>query len=112
NFGGICNVTFVARKVDDVRAYDVGPGMMLSDAFAALATRGRLAFDAGGRLSRSGRVVDRLVDEVASHPFVRRRPPKSTGREDFGRHFFEPIFRRYGRAAPADVARSLLAATA
>jgi anhydro-N-acetylmuramic acid kinase len=112
NFGGICNVTYVARRVEDVRAYDVGPGMMLSDAYAAAVTRGRLAFDENGRLSRGGRVLDRLVGEIAAHPFVRRAPPKSTGREDFGRHFFEPIFRRYRRAPRADVARSLLAATA
>ena len=38
--------------------------------------------------------------------------PKSTGREDFGRHFFEPLFRRHRRVAPSDMARSLLAATA
>jgi anhydro-N-acetylmuramic acid kinase len=112
NFGGICNVTYVTKRIDDVLAYDVGPGMMLSDAFAQRSTRGRLAYDRDGELSRSGRVIERLVAEIAAHPFVARRPPKSTGREDFGRHFFEPLFRRYQRARPADVARSLLAATA
>ena len=112
NFGGICNVTYVTKRVDDVLAYDVGPGMMLSDAFARVTTQGRLSFDKNGVLSRSGRVIERLVEEIAAHPFVRRRPPKSTGREDFGRHFFEPVFRRYRRFSPADVARSLLAATA
>jgi anhydro-N-acetylmuramic acid kinase len=112
NFGGICNITYVTKRVDDVLAYDVGPGMMLSDAFAHAATQGRLAFDRNGVLSRSGRVIERLVEEITAHPFVRRRPPKSTGREDFGRHFFEPIFRRYQRSPRADIARSLLAATA
>jgi anhydro-N-acetylmuramic acid kinase len=112
NFGGICNFTYVAPRVEDVRAYDVGPGMMLSDAFASLVSKGRSPFDAGGRLSRDGRVLERLVDEIAAHPFTRRRPPKSTGREDFGRHFFEPLFRRYRRARAADVAKSLLAASA
>jgi len=112
NFGGICNLTYVARRLQDVRAYDVGPGMMLSDAFANLATRGRACFDRGGRLSVRGRVVERIVEDIASHPFIRRRPPKSTGREDFGRHFFEPIFRRYRAERAADIARSLLAATA
>src|SRR5262245_64079050 len=86
--------------------------MMLSDAFALVATGGRLSYDDRGRISRHGQVIERLVEEIASHAFVRRRPPKSTGREDFGRHFFEPIFRRYRRARQADVARSLLAATA
>jgi anhydro-N-acetylmuramic acid kinase len=112
NFGGICNFTYVAPNMDDVCAYDVGPGMMLSDAFASASTRGRLSFDDRGTLSRRGRVIESLVAEIASHPFVRRRPPKSTGREDFGSHFFEPIFRRYRRAPSADLARSLLAATA
>jgi anhydro-N-acetylmuramic acid kinase len=112
NFGGICNITYVAKRVADVVAYDVGPGMMLSDAYAAHATRGRLSFDRDGELSRSGRTIDAIVRDVAAHPFVRRKPPKSTGREDFGRHFFEPIFRRYRSERPADVARSLLAATA
>ena len=112
NFGGICNLTYVTKEVGDVLAYDVGPGMMLSDAFAHRATLGRLDYDRDGVLSRPGRVIDRLVDDIAAHPFIRRRPPKSTGREDFGRHFFEPLFRRYRRSRPADVARSLLAATA
>lgn len=112
NFGGICNYTYVARRIGDVRAYDVGPGMMLSDAFATRATGGRLSYDRGGGVSRDGRVIERLVDDIVSHPFVRRRPPKSTGREDFGHQYFEPLFRRYRRERPADVARSLLAATA
>ena len=112
NFGGICNLTYVTRGIDDVIAYDVGPGMIISDAFAHEVTGGRLGYDRNGELSRSGRVIERLVADIAAHPFVRRRPPKSTGREDFGRHFFEPLFRRYRRARSADVARSLLAATA
>jgi anhydro-N-acetylmuramic acid kinase len=112
NFGGICNITYVTKRVEDVRAYDVWPGMMLSDAYAMHTTGGRMTFDRDGKLSRGGRVIETLVAEIAAHPFVRRRPPKSTGREDFGRHFFEPIFRRYRRAPSADVARSLLAASA
>ena len=112
NFGGICNLTYVARRLEDVRAYDVGPGMMLSDAYAHLTTRGRVSFDRGGRLSARGRVVERIVEDIAAHPFIRRRPPKSTGREDFGRQFFEPLFRRHRGERAADIARSLLAATA
>jgi anhydro-N-acetylmuramic acid kinase len=112
NFGGICNLTYVAKRLDGVLAYDVGPGMMISDAFAQRASGGRLDYDRNGELSRSGRVIEQLVADIAAHPFVGRKPPKSTGREDFGRHFFEPLFRRYRRAPQADVARSLLAATA
>jgi anhydro-N-acetylmuramic acid kinase len=112
NFGGICNLTYVTKDLDGVLAYDVGPGMMLSDAFAQRASGGRLDYDRNGVLSRSGRVIESLVADITAHPFVARRAPKSTGREDFGAHFFEPLFRRYRRARPADVARSLLVATA
>ncbi|HKQ70728.1 MAG TPA: anhydro-N-acetylmuramic acid kinase, partial [Polyangiaceae bacterium] len=112
NLGGICNFTYVAKRLDDVRAYDVGPAMMLSDAFAELATEGKLAFDRDGVLSRPGRVIERIVREIAAHPFVKKKPPKSTGREDFGRQYFAPLFERHRRERKEDLARSLLAATA
>ena len=112
NFGGICNLTYVTKDLGGVLAYDVGPGMMISDAFAQRASEGRLEYDRNGELSRSGRVIESVVAEIAGHPFVARRPPKSTGREDFGRHFFEPLFKRHRRARSADMARSLLVATA
>jgi anhydro-N-acetylmuramic acid kinase len=112
NFGGICNVTAVTKSADDVVACDVGPGMMLSDAFARRATGGGMSFDRDGRLSRRGRVVTGLVDRIVGHPFIRRRAPKSTGREDFGRSFFLPLVRRFSDQKDADVAFSLLVATA
>ena len=83
NSGGICLFTYVPEREAEVLAYDVGPGMMLSDAFASLSTGGRLAFDRDGVLSRPGVVVEAVVRDVLAHPFVRRRPPKSTGREAF-----------------------------
>lgn len=112
NFGGICNFTYVGKKMDDVFAYDTGPGMMISDAFAARASGGSVLYDRDGVFSRRGRVIERVVADIAKHPYTRRKPPKSTGREEFGRDFFEPIFRTHQRVAPADMARSLLAATA
>jgi anhydro-N-acetylmuramic acid kinase len=112
NVGGICNITYVGRRAEDVIACDVGPGMMLSDAYAERATQGRLHFDRDGRLSRKGSVLPELVERVAAHPFVARPLPKSTGREEFGKVFYEPLFGAFRRAEPASVARSLLAATA
>jgi anhydro-N-acetylmuramic acid kinase len=86
--------------------------MMLSDAFAALSSGGRLVCDRDGVLSRRGKVVPAITEAILSHPFLLRRPPKSTGREEFGRPFYQPLFRRFRRVAPPDLARSLLAATA
>ena len=111
NLGGICNFTYVTRDVRRVVAYDVGPGMMLSDAFARQASGGRLTFDRDGVLSRGGRPIPAIIDALVHHPFVRRAPPKSTGREDFGASFAAELFRRHRRAPARDVAYSLLAAT-
>jgi anhydro-N-acetylmuramic acid kinase len=112
NFGGIANLTLVTDDASRVRGYDVGPGMMISDAHAAIATRGEQSCDRDGELSARGSIVPELVDAILAHPFLDRSPPKSTGREDFGERFFRPILERFGACSRADVARSILAATA
>ena len=112
NLGGICNLTYVTPELQDVLGYDVGPGMVLSDAFARLSSAGRLDCDRHGQLSAGGRRIDALMGEIAAHPFLQRRPPKSTGKEDFGSHYFAPLLARYAaQATAADIAFSLLAAT-
>ncbi len=112
NFGGIANMTVVGEAPESVRGYDVGPGMMISDAHAARATRGVLAFDRDGAMSRDGAVIPALVDAILAHPFLRKAPPKSTGREDFGEAFFGPILEQFDGERANDVAASVLYATA
>ena len=112
NLGGIANFTWVTEDVADVVSYDAGPGMMLSDAWAVRSSRGEFACDRDGALSREGRVLDELVAEILDHPFVAQPAPKSTGREDFGRSFYGPLFDRYDGRNSADVACSLAEATA
>ena len=112
NFGGIANVTQVADDPDDVVGYDVGPGMMIADAFAVRATNGALDCDRDGTLSAHGTPLTKLVDAIVAHPFVAASPPKSTGREDFGAAFFEPLLARFAHEEAEDVAASLLFATA
>lgn len=86
NIGGIAHPTFLPARggVDDIVAFDAGPGNMLIDAVTARITNGRLSYDRDGRLARAGRVDATLLRELMRHPFLRRRPPKSTGREAFG----------------------------
>jgi anhydro-N-acetylmuramic acid kinase len=57
-------------------------------------TSGRESFDRDGRRARAGRVHERLLGELLRHPFLRRRPPKSTGRETFGAAFVEKLLDR------------------
>jgi anhydro-N-acetylmuramic acid kinase len=37
------------------------------------------------------------------HPFFRRKPPKTAGREEFGREFVGDFIRACGRAKPEDI---------
>jgi anhydro-N-acetylmuramic acid kinase len=93
NIGGIGNVTWVPTRGSDESAFafDTGPGNALIDAAVELATGGRMTFDRDGRLAAQGAVNDGLVTELLAHPFFSMEPPKSTGRELFGRPFVERL---------------------
>ncbi len=99
NIGGISNMTSLpcACRLKDVRAFDTGPGNMVID---ALARRffGR-DYDKGGTIAASGRINSRLLRWMMAHPYLRKKPPKSTGREIFGEAFVREILRRTGRGA-------------
>ncbi|MFB3892254.1 MAG: anhydro-N-acetylmuramic acid kinase [Phycisphaerae bacterium] len=96
NIGGIANVTYLpaGARIDDVLAFDTGPGNMIIDHLAGLATAGRLKYDAGGRMAARGKVNQALLAELMRHRFLKRRPPKTTGREEFGAAFADRLWRR------------------
>lgn len=112
NFGGICNATLVTQNMDDVRGTDIGPGMMLLDAWAERTTDGRLSFDENGTLSEGGQRIPALLDAILAHPFLHDPAPKAAGREQFGESFYAPLFARFVDAPANDVAFTLLEATA
>ena len=93
NIGGIGNLTFLPprAKLPEVIAFDTGPGNMVIDGVVAALTSGRQVFDREGRLAARGQVSKKLLGELMSHPFLRRRPPKTTGREDFGEPFVNQL---------------------
>lgn len=91
NIGGIGNLTFLpaGAHIDDVMAFDTGPGNMVIDGIVSLLTKGKRSFDEAGRWAAKGIVSHELLAEMMSHPFLKRHPPKTTGREEFGRPFIE-----------------------
>jgi anhydro-N-acetylmuramic acid kinase len=95
NIGGIANVTFLpcGCKQDDIIAFDTGPGNMVIDGIIRLISGGKKRFDSNGKMAAKGLVNKRLLNEMLRHPFLRRRPPKSTGREEFGSAFANRIYR-------------------
>jgi anhydro-N-acetylmuramic acid kinase len=102
NIGGISNVTLLPAggTLADVLAFDTGPGNMPIDGAIGRLTGGREACDTNGARAGRGRVHQALVQELLMHPFLRRPPPKSTGRETFGAAFLDQVC---GRAAQLGV---------
>jgi anhydro-N-acetylmuramic acid kinase len=96
NIGGISNVTVLPAggELADVLAFDTGPGNMPIDGAIGRLTGNRATFDKDGERARRGRVYRPFVEELLAHPFLRRPPPKSTGREAFGASFLDQVFAR------------------
>jgi anhydro-N-acetylmuramic acid kinase len=116
NIGGIGNVTILRRGmgVPGLSAFDTGPGNMLIDALAQLTSAGQHAFDEDGALAAQGTVARALLDDALEDPFFARRPPKSTGREEFGT-LYAAEFAAKGRSlglADADLLATATALTA
>jgi anhydro-N-acetylmuramic acid kinase len=93
NIGGIANLTYLPPGADSSRvtAFDTGPGVMLIDALARKLSHDRLRMDRGGKMAARGTVSAPLIADLMRDPYFRRRPPKSTGREQFGAPYLERI---------------------
>lgn len=142
NIGGIANVTFLpplgkniepqrapgTRKKDkdfpaDLRdpsgsthgvfAFDTGPGNMLIDEAARLATDGAWSYDHDGTLAAQGNIDESLLMEWLAEPFFQQPPPRSTGRELFGTQrvaeYWSQAIRR--GLSPNDIVATLTALT-
>ena len=85
NIGGIANVTVVTEDFASLRAFDNGPGNVMIDALAPLASDGADTIDRDGAYSGKGAVQADLLAELLADPYLAQLPPKSTGRERYGR---------------------------
>ncbi len=110
NIGGIANVTIIpaAARPTDVFAFDIGPGNMIVDALVSRITRGKETFDCDANIALSGRTIPDLLARLMREPYLRKKPPKSAGREQFGQPYVHDLFAwgKQHRAAPADLVRT------
>jgi anhydro-N-acetylmuramic acid kinase len=98
NLGGMGNVTWLPRAGDPtpILAFDTGPGVVLLDAAASLATGGSATCDHDGKLARRGTVQRVILERLKAHLFFRQAPPRSTGREVFGPDMVTDVARELG----------------
>ena len=118
NIGGIANVTYLPptdkSNQDDVIAFDTGPGNMLIDEAARLATNGEWTYDREGLLASQGQVGKSLVDEWLKEPYFYLKPPRTTGRELFGTQRAAEYWSQamQGGLSPNDIVATLTVFTA
>jgi anhydro-N-acetylmuramic acid kinase len=112
NIGGIANLTMIPAGAapNDVVAFDTGPGNMVIDAVTEKLFG--QPFDRGGRIAALGKVLDKVIHEILRRDFFRKDPPKTAGREEFGREFVREFLRSCGRCRKQDVVATATALTA
>jgi anhydro-N-acetylmuramic acid kinase len=107
NLGGIANVTVIPARArpQDVFAFDTGPANILLDALVSHFTRGRQRFDKNAALARRGHLNNALIYRLMKDPYLKLRPPKSTGRELFGARYVKDLltFARKHDIRPAEL---------
>jgi len=98
NIGGIANLTAIPASAgaNDVIAFDSGPGNMVIDAVTEKLCG--QPFDWEGGIAASGKVIEPVVTAILRQAFFLAKPPKTAGREEFGREFVSAFLRRCRRA--------------
>lgn len=116
NIGGIANLTYLPprAKLTEVKAFDTGPGNMVIDAVVSALTKDRLSYDQNGAWASRGSVSSQLLNELMRHPFLKRAPSKTTGREEFGHAFAASVLNdaRRLRLSEADIVATVTSFTA
>ena len=87
NIGGIANLTSLPANAagDNVIAFDTGPGNMVIDALAQ-ELFGK-PYDRNGSIAAKGQVLEPVLAQLLRQPYFKLKPPRTTGREQFGREY-------------------------
>jgi anhydro-N-acetylmuramic acid kinase len=112
NIGGIANLTAIpaGASLGQVVAFDTGPGNMVIDAVTEELFAKR--FDRDGKIAASGRVLDGVITQLLRASFFRQKPPRTAGREEFGREYVSHFLQLCQSASKPDVVATATALTA
>ena len=110
NIGGISNLSFIPKNSlkKEVLGFDAGPGMSLIDEYVRKIWRKDC--DYNGEYSLNGKINSDLLSFLVSKSsgFIFKKPPKSTGREEFGVAFLEQILDNFKYLNQNDILRTLI----
>ena len=112
NIGGIGNVTYIKKNanIDDVIAFDTGPGNMLID--QAMRKLYHKEYDEDGIVALSGKVNEEVLSYLMQDEYIERPLPKSTGREKYNDKFLQTIFDKMKCSSSEDIITTITAYTA
>jgi anhydro-N-acetylmuramic acid kinase len=94
NIGGIANITFIPTdgRKEKVIAFDTGPGNMLIDQL--MQRMYELPYDKDGEKAFLGKFSEKLFNYLQKNDsYPAKKPPKSTGREQYGKDFIITLIR-------------------
>jgi anhydro-N-acetylmuramic acid kinase len=94
NIGGIGNLTYLPSRnyfdwEEKIRGWDTGPGNTLLDLAVQHLTDGAKTYDQDGNWAATGTPCFGLVEKWLGEDFFQQPPPKSTGRELFGKEYLQ-----------------------
>jgi len=94
NIGGIANMTLIppSAQPTDCIAFDSGPGNMVID--AVMLQLYNKPYDQNGSQARQGKILEPVLREALRHTYFRQKPPKTAGREEFGREFAQDFIHK------------------
>ncbi len=112
NIGGIGNVTVLPRgaSLGDMEAFDTGPGNMIIDEVCRQLFG--VNYDKGGRIAKQGKVNEELLAYCMNHPYIMSAPPKSTGRELFGKQYVLKLLEEFKTLSKEDIVTTVTMFTA
>ncbi|KAH7139854.1 anhydro-N-acetylmuramic acid kinase, partial [Dactylonectria estremocensis] len=110
NIGGIANLQLADKDRSKMMAFDTGPGNVMID--HVVKARTGCGYDKDGELAAKGTIITTLLDELQTHDFFTRRPPRSAWRLDFGASYADKILERYAASSTEDILATLTKFTA
>jgi len=112
NIGGIGNLTAIPAGAipREIIAFDTGPGNMVID--GVVQDLFGKYYDRDGKIAAAGQAHNGVIERLLRAPFFRQRPPRTAGREEFGREYVRRFLQLCRGASKPDVVATATALTA